>query len=332
MKTLLYFEKEKILRKSGIGRALRHQKKALESANVNYTTDINEKYDLAHINTLFSGSFRLLKRSQKKGIPVIVHGHSTKEDFRNSFRFWKILAPSFNRMILRMYRRADAIITPTEYSKSLIKNYSGIKCPIYALSNGIDLDEYKYDEEKVKKYRDFFGLTTEKVVICAGLFFDRKGIRDFFEVARIMPDVKFIWFGDLKWYMVTHKINKAIKNRPNNVEMPGYIDGDIIKGAFLDADAMLFPSYEETEGIVVLEGLASRTPVIIRNIKVYDSWLVDRKHVLMGNNVEEFKQLIEYVFSHNTTELTNQGYQVVAERKIEIIGSKLKDIYEKVKK
>lgn len=46
-----------------------------------------------------------------------------------------------------------------------------------------------------------------------------------------MPDVKFIWFGNLARILVPLKILRAIKNRPSNVIMPGYIDGDIIKGA-----------------------------------------------------------------------------------------------------
>ena len=51
MKVLLYFENEKMIRKSGIGRALEHQKKALELNGIEYTTNPNDKYDIAHVNT-----------------------------------------------------------------------------------------------------------------------------------------------------------------------------------------------------------------------------------------------------------------------------------------
>jgi len=39
MKVALYFESEKLIQTSGIGRAFYHQKMALESAGVEYTTD-----------------------------------------------------------------------------------------------------------------------------------------------------------------------------------------------------------------------------------------------------------------------------------------------------
>ena len=51
MKVLLYFEKQKQIKQSGIGRALSHQKKALELANVDYTLDPKEEFDFAHVNT-----------------------------------------------------------------------------------------------------------------------------------------------------------------------------------------------------------------------------------------------------------------------------------------
>jgi 1,2-diacylglycerol-3-alpha-glucose alpha-1,2-glucosyltransferase len=57
--------------------------------------------------------------------------------------------------------------------------------------------------------------------------------------------------------------------------MAGYCSGDIIHGAYDLASCMFFPSLEETEGIVVLEALASHTPLLVRDIGVYDPWLVD---------------------------------------------------------
>ena len=51
VKVLLYFESEKMLAKSGIGRALDHQKRALTEGGISYTLDEKEDYDILHINT-----------------------------------------------------------------------------------------------------------------------------------------------------------------------------------------------------------------------------------------------------------------------------------------
>lgn len=330
MKALLYFEKEKSLRQSGIGRALRHQKQALEASGVSYTLNPKDDFDIAHINTNFYKSYRLLKTLKKQGKKVIVHGHSTFEDFRKSFRLWKVIEPFFDHMIIRMYRNADAIITPTPYSKRLIENYKGVNCPVYALSNGINLKDYEYSGAKIKKFRNYFKLKPDdKVVMGVGLFFERKGILDFFEIARSMPNVKFIWFGNLNKILTQGKILRAIKKRSSNVIMPGYIDGDIIKGAFLNANLVFFPTYEETEGIVVLEALASKTPILVRDIPVFDPWLVNGVNCLKAKNNEEFIKKINYALYHNLDDLVNEGYKTVKEREISLVGESLKEIYQK---
>ena len=44
-------------------------------------------------------------------------------------------------------------------------------------------------------------------------------------------------------------------------------------GAFSAAKAFLFMTYEENEGIVVLEALSAQLPLIVRDIPVYNKWL-----------------------------------------------------------
>ena len=50
MKVLLYTEGLKTIKKSGLGLAIEHQKKALEDNNVDYTININDDFDILHIN------------------------------------------------------------------------------------------------------------------------------------------------------------------------------------------------------------------------------------------------------------------------------------------
>lgn len=327
MKVLLYSQKQAMMRKSGIGRAFLHQKKALESAGVDYTIDPKDTFDIVHVNMASVGKIKQFK----KKYPVIVHGHSTVQDFRRSFTGWRFLAPFFYKYLQNTYGIADLIITPTRYSKFLIESMHVVKSPVVSVSNGIDLNEYQYEEKKIAAFRAHFNLKKEdKVVIGVGLLFERKGIHDFFEVARTMPDYQFIWFGNLPNYMRTLFIKKAIRKRPKNVVMAGYVEGDVIKGAFLGATCMFFPSYEETEGIVVLEALASKIPVVLRDIPVYYDWLFDKKHVLKGHNNREFKALIEHTGSADLSQMIENGYKIVEQRSIDKIGVELKHAYEKV--
>ena len=103
------------------------------------------------------------------------------------------------------------MITPSEYSKHLIQSY-GVTTPIIAVSNGIDLEKYKKDPKKEEVFRKHFKIQEgQKVVICAGLYFKRKGIEDFVEVARRMPDVRFIWLGSINKWIIPRKIRRIVE-------------------------------------------------------------------------------------------------------------------------
>lgn len=65
MKVLLYLEAENYLRKSGIGRAIKHQAKALSLVGQHFTTNPRETYDLVHLNTYGLKSWLLMIKAQK---------------------------------------------------------------------------------------------------------------------------------------------------------------------------------------------------------------------------------------------------------------------------
>lgn len=330
MKVCLYFEGKEMIKTSGIGRALKHQKAACASAGIDYTLDPEDDYDILHINTYGPTSLPLIASAKAKGRKVIYHAHSTEEDFRNSFVLSNQVAPLFKKLLIACYSKADYILTPTPYSKQLLDSYNmGVE--IEAISNGIDLDRFHYDEDKVKAFRRYFSLRNDqKVVISVGLYIERKGILDFMKVAEAMPDITFIWFGYTPMYSIPKRIRDAIKNHPANVILPGYVKGAIIEGAYASADAFFFASKEETEGIVVLEALASHQYVIVRDIPVYADWLIHDVNCFKGTTIEHFINLIRNIMNEKCIDVRNNGVTTAEMRSIEEVGQHLKKVYKKV--
>ena len=331
MKVLLYFENEKQISNSGIGRALSHQLKACALAGVETTIDPDcEDYDILHINTIGINSNAMVKKARNLGKKVIYHAHSTEEDFRNSFVLSNQVAPIYKIYISNLYSSADYILTPTPYSKSLLENY-GITVPIQAISNGIDLSTFADDPQKRYAFRKYFDLDPyEHVIMSVGWFFERKGILDFIEVAKRMPQYKFIWFGQLPNLTTPAHIRDAVDNAPDNVIFPGYVKGPIIQGAYHSADVFFFPSYEETEGIVVLEAFASKAQVLVRDIGVYQGWLNHGVNCYKGHTNDEFVEIIDKLIRHQLPATRNGGYHSAVERRLENIGAQLKDVYTRV--
>ena len=120
MKVCLYTEGEKLFSKSGLGKAIIHQEKALESVGIPYTTSIKDEYDILHVNFYGPNSYALAKIAKKQGKKIVYHAHSTEEDFKNGFIFCKQISPAFKKWLIKCYNLGDVIITPTPYSKRLL--------------------------------------------------------------------------------------------------------------------------------------------------------------------------------------------------------------------
>lgn len=334
MKVLLYTEGRKTIGKSGLGKAIEHQMKALEYEKIDYTLDPKDDYDILHINTYFLKSYFLAKKAKKKGKKIVYHAHSTEEDFRDGFIFCRQIAPLFKKWLIKCYKLGDVLVTPTPYSKRLIQGYKGLEDKkIYAISNGIEIDFFKQDKKLGEKFRHDYGFTKEdKVVMAIGLYIERKGIVDFVELARRCPEYKFIWFGYSPLAAATKKVRDAVNTKLPNLFFPGYVESSVIKEAMNGVDLYIFPTLEETEGITIIEACACKQNMIIRDIPIYEGWLEHGKNVYKAKNVDDFEKLIHQYFDGKLKSLTKEAYKVAEERDLKVIGKKLKEVYEDVMK
>ena len=329
MKVLLYSEGLKVVGKSGLGKAIKHQCKALKYANVSYTLNPKDDYDILHINTYFPKSYFFTKKAKKQGKKIVYHAHSTEEDYKNGFIFSKITSKLFKKWLIKCYSLGDVIITPTLYSKKLLQGYKGLEDKkIYDVSNGIELDFFKKDQKLGDKFRKTYGYSKDdKVIFGIGLYIERKGIVDFVELAKRLPEYKFIWFGYSPLIAATKKVRKAVNTKLDNLTFAGYVEQDVIKKAMNGGDLYLFPTLEETEGIPIIEACACKQNAIIRDIPIFDNWLIDGKNVYKAKDVDDFEKKIKLFFDGKLPSVSEQSYEVAKQRDLKIIGEKLKKIY-----
>lgn len=332
MKVLLYTENEHMVGKSGLGKAIKHQMKALDSVGIKYTTNPKEDYDILHINTYFPKSYFLAKKAKKNGKKIVYHAHSTEEDYKNGFIFAKQTSKLFKKWLIKCYSLGDVIVTPTIYSKKLLQGYKGLEDKkIYDVSNGIELDFFKKDEKLGEEFRKKYGYTKDdKVIFGIGLYIERKGIVDFVELARRLPKYKFIWFGYSPLLAATKPVKKAVHTKLDNLIFAGYVDQEMIKAAMSGGDLFLFPTLEETEGIPIIEACACRCNAIIRDIPIFEDWLIDGKNVYKAKLVDDFENKIKLFFDGKLPSLTDNAYEIAKKRSIKTVGKKLEKIYKEV--
>ena len=329
MKVCIYNGLRSLVKRSGVGRAMEHQASILKKAGVEVTAHLDRSVHAIHINTVFPDSVIACVWAKLHHKFIVYYAHSTMEDFRNSFKGSNLFAYLFCKWIKFCYNLGDVIVTPTEYSKKLLTQY-GMKKPVYAVSNGIDTDYYRSSAAGRSGFRKKYRLSeTEKVVVSVGHYIERKGILQFIELARKLPEVTFFWFGHTNLSLVPAKIREALGHMPGNVRMPGYISGEELREAYQGCDLFCFMSFEETEGIVVLEALACGIPVLLRDIPVYEGWLKDGIHVYKAVSEEQFRERTLEILNGEIPNLTRRGREAAKERNFEETGKRLSKVYEK---
>ena len=332
MKILLYTEGLDKIGKSGLGKAIKHQMKALDYVGVEYTLNPSDDYDILHINTYGIKSYFLAKKARKMGKKVVYHAHSTEEDFRNSFILSNQIAPLFKKWLIKCYRLGDHIITPTPYSKRLLDGY-GINKEITAISNGIEIEKFITSKKLGENFRKKYDYKKDdKVIMGIGLYLERKGILDFVELAKRLPEYKFIWFGFTPLYTIPKKIREAVKTKLPNLVFAGYVEPEMIISALNGADLYIFPTLEETEGIPIMEACATKQRALIRDIPVFEEWLEDGVNVYKAKDIDDFERKIHKILNNELKDLTKEGHEVAKSRDLKIIGKQLKEVYKKVLK
>lgn len=321
----LYLEDFGIKLPGGIWTAWRTQVAALKAAGVEVVTDPKQPHDILHLYVPFLRSRYLAEIYHRKNRPLVTHIHMTAEDFRNSFVGSNLIAPFFRLWLKSFYKKGDVILTPTEYTRKLAaKNYNLPIDKIIAVSNGINFKEFSPDEAIREEYRDRFKMNGVSV-FSLGWVFPRKGIYTFIDTAKKFPKTQFFWFGQRTPKGLTH-LPRPI-DPPANAKFSGRIDD--ARGAMNAGDIFFFPSYEENQGIVVLEAAANGKAILLRDIPVFEDWMIHGKNCLKAKTDEEFCEYLDQLISDKKLRdrLGIAARQTALEHDLKNVGEKLKRIY-----
>lgn len=276
----LHFKNGALFKNTGTGllSSYKNQKIMLEHLGINYSEKWEDDCDILQINTPWLKSLYLMKKARRMGKPVIVCSHVTAEDIKGVFRGSFIFSPLMKWYLTYAYNQADIILSPTEYTRNLVIGYGISPEKIRVQSNGVDLKKFYKDEVKRKAGRDSNSLV-DVVVGTVGLAIPRKGIDTFLMLAEKFTKNSFMWFGKIYSPAVVKALPQVM---PSNVKFTGYVQ-DILE-AFNALDVFIFPSYEENQGMVILEAAAIGLPILVRDIPVYEGWLRDGENCLKAKN------------------------------------------------
>jgi glycosyltransferase involved in cell wall biosynthesis len=215
----------------------------------------HESFDVVHAHdwmTFPAG----LSVAALKGVPLVVHVHSTEFD-RSGL--------SVDQRIYDIERRgmhgAIKVIAVSYLTKNQVTHQYGIDpAKVEVVYNAIEPSTNGFDEEKYSIHKD------EKIVLFLGRITMQKGPEYFLAAAKkvleVMDNVKFVMAGSGD--MIRRTIEMAASmGIGHKVLFTGFLRGADVEKVFKMADLYVMPSVSEPFGIAPLEAMSHDVPVII---------------------------------------------------------------------
>lgn len=217
---------------------------------------IGTYHTLVNEQDTYLSLYRLLKVDQ-----LVNYFRSTSKQNVRLDRIERKPARSIKKhVILRitnsLYQAGKLIISPSEMIKKELEN-SGVKRPIYVVSNGMDLDRFsgteKHRQDRPLKLLHVGRISYEKN--CHIL------LKAFALLKEEFPDAKLDIIGDGP-ALASLKIEAAQLGIEKSMQFPGFIPHEKLPEVYPEYDIFLTASTMETQGLVVLEAIASGLPCV----------------------------------------------------------------------
>lgn len=247
---------------------------------------------LNHVHTIHPSCYQQMSKSK---LPSCMHVHFLPETLKDSIKLPKLFQKTFYRYVLKMYKKANELVVVNPIFIDDLVTYGLERENITYIPNVVATTNFYPKEiaaghplrEKFKAKADTFN------VLGVGQVQTRKGVLDFIEIAKSMPDVNFIWAGGFSFGIITDghdQLEAAMKNPPDNVHFIGIIDRDEMNDLYNMVDCLLMTSYNELFPMAILEAINAGLPLVLRDLELYEKiYFTD---YLRARNNEEFEKLL----------------------------------------
>ncbi|HYJ18104.1 MAG TPA: glycosyltransferase [Burkholderiales bacterium] len=227
----------------------------------------DENYDLVHIQTPFVAHYRGIEIADALAVPRVESYHTFFEEYL--FHYVPLLPRAFLRGLSRRFSRTqcnrmNALIVPSSAMRDKLAEY-GISVPMHVIPTGIPVSQFAGGDRGA--FRRKHGIPEDRpVLLFVGRVAYEKNIDFLVRALRLAlpqnPHLLLIIAGEGPALESLKKLTEKSGLR-DNVLFVGYLDRQgALQDCYRAADAFVFASRTETQGLVLLEAMALGVPVI----------------------------------------------------------------------
>lgn len=294
-----------------------------------------QSFDLVHIQTPFVAHYAGVRLARELGLPCVATYHTFFEEYL--FHYVRFMPREWLRGAARRFSRlqcADytALLVPSSAMRDQLAGY-GVTTPMTVLPTGIPLERFTAGDGA--DFRRRYGIAAQrKVALFVGRVAHEKNIDFLLEVAahvRIaVPDFLLLVAGEgpAREAIARHSEELGLST---HVKFVGYLDRHHeLANCYAAADAFVFASRTETQGLVLLEAMAMGIPVVgLAVMGTRDILLPQRGALVAEDDVDDFaRQVIRLMEDPPLRrDLALDARKYAAEWSAERLAGRLEDFY-----
>lgn len=306
-------------------------KGALEIAGISYTTYLGDEYDVAHFISPKDES--KVNEVISNNIPVVISALYCESDPTASWLEYKTnkngqRTTFLSTKGLRVLNKATLILVPTKEAKEFLIQ-AGVTKDIEIISSGVNLSRFDFSraDEKEIFFRYYSEDKAKKLVVALGDYTYMEGIGSFINLAKKSQNTIFYYFGP-STKGCSFKIKRMIKKSPKNVKFLTIPHDDIYRSVLLNASVFMYPGYKTMGYVSVLEAMAARCQLVIRNQPLFNELIQDGVNGYVVNYSETLTSIVNDCLEGKISNIADMAHKQVQEKSLESVSEKLAWLYQ----
>lgn len=255
-------------------------------------------YDLIHVQTPFAAHYAGLHAAKKLDKPVLATYHTLFEEYLQ--HYIPFLPATSLRALARRFSRGqcnalDAVVVPSTAMESRLRAY-GVETDMHILPTGLPESAFRPGDRT--RFRTRHGITQDApVALFVGRVAHEKNIAFLLDAVaqarKNMPELLLLITGEGPALADLRRQAERL-GLGDAVHFLGYLDRrNELPDAYAAADAFVFASQTETQGLVLLEAMAQGCPVVAQSVMgTADILQAGRGCVVAPDDPHEFAQAL----------------------------------------
>lgn len=246
-------------------------------------------YDLVHIQTPFVAHYLGVALARALGVARVESYHTLFEEYLHHYA--PFLPASWTRSAARRFSRSqcndvDAVVVPSTAMAEVLRRY-GISTPMHIIPTGVDVA--CFGNADGRRFRAHHNIASGRpILLYVGRVAHEKNIdmllRAFVHVRAAIPEALLVVAGEGPAERHLHQLARAL-HIEQDVLFVGYLARDrALPDCYAAADAFVFASRTETQGLVLLEAMAVGIPVVALAVMGTRDILAPRRGALIAED------------------------------------------------